>query len=269
MPKPHSAPASKPLHQTISETLLNEIEAGTYAPGEQLPSEYQLMMRFDVSRITIRRAIANLTHQGLVEAQRGRGVFVRTHHKVAYRLANPLVFFEDDLARQGVTSSIQNLTFEQLPAPPTVQDALQLPAQALVYRQVKVLLIDHHPAAVDTSYILADLGDTYATELKQHMTFSTLERHGIIIQRIEATFETSHANQALSQSLDLPLGSPLLTYRYTAYGQDDRPLVYGYAPSRSDRLRYSVTLHRSAPKAEGDRPLMTLGERDHRLENYH
>ncbi|HEY9818894.1 MAG TPA: GntR family transcriptional regulator, partial [Candidatus Obscuribacterales bacterium] len=74
MTKPAPASSPRPLHLTISEKLLAEIDDGTYLPGEQLPSEYQLMLRFEVSRITIRRAIANLASQGLVEAQRGRGV---------------------------------------------------------------------------------------------------------------------------------------------------------------------------------------------------
>ncbi|MGB3517823.1 MAG: GntR family transcriptional regulator [Elainellaceae cyanobacterium] len=243
-----AAPASspRPLHLAISETLLAEIEDGTYAAGEQLPSEYQLMLRFEVSRITIRRAIANLASQGLVEAQRGRGVFVKEQHKVAYRLSNPLVFFEEDLARQGVTSSIHNLSFDLIPAPDEVSQCLHLrQPNPQVYRQIKILLINQSPAAVDTSYILPNLGERYSEELQQQMTFPTLEQHGIVIERIEATFESSHANAELSQYLDMPLGSPLLTYRYTAYTQGDRPIVCGAAPSRGDRLRYSVTLSRT------------------------
>lgn len=239
-----SAPQSQPLHLTISEKLLAEIEDGTYPPGEQLPSETQLMTRFDVSRITIRRAIANLSNQGLVDAYRGRGVFVREQRKVQYRLANPLVFFEEDLAQQGVTSSIQNLSFEEVTPPEAVRKILNLTGST-VFKQQKVLLIDDSPAALDISYILPDYGYAYGEQLQAQMTFPTLEQNGIIIDRIDASFESAHASHELSQHLDLPLGSPLLTYRYTAYTAGDRPVVYGYAPSRGDRLRYSVTLHRN------------------------
>jgi GntR family transcriptional regulator len=239
-----SASQSQPLHLTISEKLLAEIDDGTYPPGEQLPSENQLMARFDVSRITIRRAIANLSNQGLVDAYRGRGVFVREQRKVQYRLSNPLVFFEEDLARQGVTSSIQNLSFKEVSPPETVRKILNL-TDSTVFQQQKILLIDNIPVAVDISYILPELGQVYGEQLQQNMTFPTLEKNGVLIDRIEATFESAHANHELSQQLDLPLGSPLLTYRYTAYTKGDRPIVYGYAPSRGDRLRYSVTLNRN------------------------
>lgn len=244
MTKSAPAPAQPPLHLSISETLLAEIEHGVYGPGEQLPSENQLMERFEVSRITIRRAIANLVHQGLVEAHQGRGVFVKAQHKVVYRLSNPLVFFEEDLARQGVTSSIKNLIFEAIAAPDDVRQLLHLPLGAPVYMQQKILLINDSPAAVDISYILPELGEAYGADLMRQMTFSTLEQNGVVIEHIEATFESVHANHDLSQHLDIPLGSPLLTYRYVAYTQSDRPIVCGYAPSRGDRLRYSVTLQR-------------------------
>ena len=81
---------SLPLHAVISEQLRCQIVAGTYSPSEKLPSEHQLMERFHVSRITVRKAIANLASQGLVQAQRGKGVFVMPQQKVIYSLSSPL-----------------------------------------------------------------------------------------------------------------------------------------------------------------------------------
>lgn len=235
-----------PLHLTISEKLREQILAGHYAPREQLPSEHQLMEQFNVSRITVRRAIANLANQGLVVAQRGKGVFVKAQQKVVYRLSNPLAFLEEDLARQGVTSSIQNLVFEPTLAPAEVQQILQLAGdRAEVYWQTKLLLIDSVPAAVDISYILPELGQKFAEDLQRQMTFPVLEQNGVTIERLEVTLECTHASHDFSLHLNVPLGSPLLVYRYVAYTVDNRPIVYGYSPSRGDRLQYSVVLMRT------------------------
>ena len=57
-----------PLHTAISEKLRDQIEAGEYPVGAKLPSEQQLMEIFSVSRITVRKSIANLVSQGLVNA---------------------------------------------------------------------------------------------------------------------------------------------------------------------------------------------------------
>jgi GntR family transcriptional regulator len=121
-----------PLHLTISEQLRYRIAQGDYQPEGQLPSEYQLMAEFGVSRITVRRAIANLVQQGLVMAQQGRGVFVKPQQKITYSLSSPMVFFETDMARQGVISTIQNLVFEPMLPPLHVQDLLRLPKRSKV-----------------------------------------------------------------------------------------------------------------------------------------
>ena len=84
-------PTNLPLHVIISEKLRRQIDSGLFQPGEQLPSEHQLMSEFAVSRITVRRAIANLTHQGLVSSHRGKGVFVKEQRKVTYSLSSALV----------------------------------------------------------------------------------------------------------------------------------------------------------------------------------
>lgn len=237
-----------PLHLAISEKLRQQITSGEFCPGEQLPSEHQLILAFGVSRITVRRAIANLASQGLVVSQRGRGVFVKEQQKVTYSLSSPLVFFEEDMARQGVTSAIRNLVFELVAAPPEIQQKLNLTLNDLtlnapeVYLQKKLLLLDELPVAIDITYTLLDLGRAFADELQCQMTFPILQKNGVAIERIEASLECTRANHETSCYLNVPLGDPLLVYRYTAYTHNNQPIVHGEALSRGDRLGYSVVL---------------------------
>lgn len=232
-----------PLHLIISEKLHQQIANGKFGPGEQLPSEHQLISEHAVSRITVRRAIANLINQGLVISRRGKGVFVKEQRKVTYLLSSPLVFFDADMARQGVSSSIQNLVFESISAPSTVQQILKLSTdRPEVYLQKKLLLLDERPVAIDITYILPELGQAFADELQCQMTFPILKKNGVAIERIEATLECTRASHETSIYLNVPLGEPLLVYCYTAYTGQDQPVVYGEALSRGDRLCYSVVL---------------------------
>ncbi len=244
--KSRPLPEQPPLHQVISEKLRQQIRDGQYGPGSQLPSESQLIEQFRVSRITVRQAIANLINQGLVTAYRGKGVFVNQQRKVTYSLSHPLVFFDQDMARQGVSSSIQNLLFERVSAPEDVQQALQLEEATEVYLQKKFLLIDRVPVALDITYILTSLGEQFASELQSHLTFPILEQHGISVCRITATVEITRASPELSELLEVPLGDSLLTYRYTAYSDRDQPIVWGETLSRGDRLAYSVVLSKQS-----------------------
>ncbi len=233
-----------PLHITISEQLRREIESGDYQPGEKLPSEHQLMDAFSVSRITVRQAIANLVNQGLAKAHRGRGVFVTPQQKVDYSLSSPLVFLAEDLANKGITLTFKNLTFRKVAPPQAVQASLQLDSQSRVYFQKKLLMMDGAAGAIDMSYILLELGQQYAPQLKQNMTFPTLEANGIGINYIDAVIECTHADYEMAGQLEVPLGQPLIVYRYTAYVDQNQPILQGQTISRADRFCYSLSTQR-------------------------
>ena len=64
------------LWRQIAERLRAEIASGASAPGEQLPTEAALSARFGVNRHTVRRALEELTREGLVRVEQGRGSFV-------------------------------------------------------------------------------------------------------------------------------------------------------------------------------------------------
>lgn len=60
----------------IVEQLAQAIGRGDYPPGQRLPSEHELADLFGVNRHTVRRALAELMHNGLVRSARGSGTFV-------------------------------------------------------------------------------------------------------------------------------------------------------------------------------------------------
>ena len=229
-----------PLHLAISEQLRDRILAGSYRSGDRLPSEHQLTAEFGVSRITARRAISNLSQQGLVTVQKGKGVFVATQQKVTYSLSSPLTFLEADTARQGVAVTVQTLVFELVTVPIEVAEILN---SAIAYLQKKVLLFNGIPGCVDITYILPELGKAYAAELREQMTFTTLEQYGMTIDKIDATIECTQADYETSDRLEVPLGHPLIVYRHTAYTEAGQAIVHGESISRGDRFCYAVQIN--------------------------
>ena len=236
----------KPLHLLISEKLRDRIEQRIYQPGEQLPSESQLIQEFNVSRTTIRQAVANLINQGLVLSYQGKGVFVTEQRKVTYSLSSSAaMFLAQDMANQGLELTVKNLTLELVAVPPPVQKILQLPPQSTqAYLQKKLLIIDGLAGAIDITYTLPELGDAYGEQFKEAMTFSVLEEQGIVIDQVYAVIECTHADAEISQHLGVPLGHPLIVYRHTAYSKYGTPLVHGETISRADRFSYSIVISR-------------------------
>src|SRR5271170_3397701 len=71
--------AGVPLHRQLFLVLHDEIDRGVIAAGEALPTEQTLCDQFGVSRITVRRALADLAERGYIERRQGVGSFVREH----------------------------------------------------------------------------------------------------------------------------------------------------------------------------------------------
>ena len=65
-----------PVYLQIAAILRGQIERCELAPGRPVPSETQLMQRYEVARLTARKAVRVLADEGLVEVVQGRGVYV-------------------------------------------------------------------------------------------------------------------------------------------------------------------------------------------------
>lgn len=82
-----STPAFSPLYQQIKTLILQGLQAGEWKPGEVIPSETELAVRFRVSQGTVRKAIDELAAENLLVRRQGKGTFVATHAEqhVQYR----------------------------------------------------------------------------------------------------------------------------------------------------------------------------------------
>src|SRR5262245_61001266 len=69
---------SQTKHRAIYKFLEEGIRTGTFKPGAQLPTEFDLVEQFDVSRPTVSRAMRDLQQQGLIERRPGAGSYVRS-----------------------------------------------------------------------------------------------------------------------------------------------------------------------------------------------
>lgn len=82
---PSLAPSFSPLYQQIKALLVRGLEAGEWLPGQAIPSEAELAVRFRVSQGTVRKAIDEMAAENLLLRRQGKGTFVATHAEQATR----------------------------------------------------------------------------------------------------------------------------------------------------------------------------------------
>ena len=227
------------MHLIISEKLRKQIDTGVYAEGDQLPSEFDLGQLFGVSRTTVRRAIANLINQGLVETQQGKGIFVKQQQKISFSLSAPFTFFDTELNRQGRVGTIQNIQFERIEAPRDLRNRLKLQGdRPYLFHQEKLILADDIPIALDIAHFPEHIGDRLGNLLANGFTYRTLHHNGYPIHFAKVSIESRPASYETIEHLGVSLGAPLLVYRYVASDKQNIPLVCGETISRADYTIY-------------------------------
>lgn len=94
-----------PLYEQIKLVIKDNIINGVYSPGDQLPNEKQLCEKYNVSRITVRRALKELSNEGLIEVLQGKGTFV-SKEKLDIKILD-LGGYTDSLKSQHHNAKIQ------------------------------------------------------------------------------------------------------------------------------------------------------------------
>ncbi|WP_367716591.1 GntR family transcriptional regulator [Nitratireductor sp. GISD-1A_MAKvit] len=139
-----------PLYEQVRRKLLSEIEAGRLAEGSFLPSEFDLCAKYGVSRITLRRAVAELCAEGRLVRQQGRGTLVAPR-KVQQTIS--LSGFSDVIEGQGHKAGHRVLECEENATSPTTAARLQA---TRLYRFVRLLEMNDQPMTLENLYVDAE-----------------------------------------------------------------------------------------------------------------
>lgn len=152
---------SRPKYQRIADTLREAIKAGEYAHGDRLPGENELMATHGVARMTARQAIGVLRSEGLVEARKGAGVFVRSvrplRRRSVQRLSeeqwgNGQSIWEFDTEDRVV--EVDQVTVSREAASESIARVLGADDGTRVCVRHRRYVLDGKPAMLATSYLL-------------------------------------------------------------------------------------------------------------------
>lgn len=215
-----------PLYYQIYVLIRDKILSGNYPNGSLIPTEKQLEQTFNVSRITVKRALDELAKEGLVSRQRGRGTMVTFSAPVSSSLGNMDGLLEDMLNIVQETK-VHILEFDYVTAAPHVTDALQLPPDAIVQHAVRTRRKDDTPFSYVITYVPEDIGRSFKkSDLKHHPILAMIEKAGVNIARARQTVTATLADGTTGPALDIGIGSPLLKVSRIVYDDNDRPVEY-------------------------------------------
>lgn len=238
--------APDPLYIQIKQFLIDEIHSGRYQPDQRLPSERELSEQFQVGRMTVRRALIELQHEGKIYTRMGKGTFA-LDPKIDQEL-RALTGFSQDVHSRGGLHSSRVLEARVIPAPPAVANALRILPGARVYLIARVRYSDGVPLAVESAHLpclfFPNLLDhDFAVE----SLYEVLKNdYGVTLVQAEQTLEAALANPEEIELLSLTPPAAVLRMERLTYNQDGQPVEYVPSTYRGDRYKFRSILQAGA-----------------------
>jgi GntR family transcriptional regulator len=231
-----------PRYQQIAEDVRAQISSGELAPGSTLPSETQMIDHYQVSRITVRHAVAALRAAGLVDTAHGRATTVRVRPG-----EQDAVTFDTAVTRRGNTWTVWDAHGWTDAEPPARYRSHAGPdAEALALNPAE-------PVFVVERLLRGPVGATLAHRMV--VPFATVDATPALTDPFTAPGQLYAALTAAGRTLhwadttratmptpddiatlDLPDGVPLLTHTRTTLDADDRPLALEQTRLPADRI---------------------------------
>lgn len=232
-----------PLYYRVEEDIKEKIKTCVFPEGQLIPPEAELEKIYNVSRITIRRAVDNLVHDGLLEKQQGIGTFVTKNliKDEVYTLQG----FTEKMESQGKAVSTEVLSVEIITPTELIAEALKLLPGEKVLKLSRLRNVDDFPLALFTSYIPKKLGIDSSEDFN-HSLFNVFAQHNIFPYYSDRTIHAIVLDSKNAHYLKSGKGSPALQMKYVTYDQQGLPIEYAEGIYRGDGYYYKMRIFRSS-----------------------
>ncbi len=223
------------LHRQMFLVLRERIISAEYPPGSVIPTEEELCTMFGVSRITVRRTLADLEAQGFVQRRQGLGTFVRADLPVPRQAAT--LSYVDALHKTAVETHVEVIGVKLETAPASIASQLQLDAQAQAVHALRLRKIGETVLMVSDAWVTERYSKWItAANLKKRALYEILMSQGVAFGRVIQEITAISATPALARWLDVEVGMPLIRATRLVYDADQTPvqhLTITVSPERS------------------------------------
>lgn len=231
----HSDSAS-PLYRQLMERVRADIASGLYPVNSRIPSEAELGEKYHVSRVTVRKALAELTEAGLLRRMQGKGTYV-----CAPRLRSNLrdvTSFHDACRMMGCQPGAKVITAQRIHAAESIREALGIPGDEAV-EIVRLRMADGEPVMLETNCFPMTYEGLLAADLTGSL-YDLLGEYGVEAASGQHEISLCHANAHQARLLGVEVGDALLQLDQVIYDQHGAPLHTSHQVIRGDRFSFRI-----------------------------
>ncbi|MCI6681908.1 GntR family transcriptional regulator [Parafannyhessea umbonata] len=235
-------------YESVADDIRKKIATGEYGPNDQLPTTPELCDLYDVSKITIKKAMDELVQQGLIARRRGSGTYVKrvpqpeAQSPSGWDMSSQMAGFCADHPGVKVTSDVHE--FSVVRPKPEVAGLLGMDPDEFTYYVCRTRLIDDVPQVIEYTFMPIKL----IPDLRERNVESTIYGYiegdlGLKIGSAHRTLRAVLPNKSEVGWLDVTPTTPLLEVEQVGYLDDGVPFEYSIARHARGFEFHSVSTH--------------------------
>ncbi len=225
MAKRVTAPAFRPLFAQIKELIVERVRAGEWQAGNPLPSEHEFAEHYNVSQGTVRKAVAEMAAENLVERYRGKGTFVASHTDEREHSRFFHIVGDDGVKR---LPGSQPLSCQRSQATQENQKLLGLSADKTVIVAERLRLIDGKPIILETITISDEMfpgfSEAWNGEIPNEFYPLYETKYGTRVIGAKERLSAVSADNRVADLLGLDPGMPILKIDRIAFTFGEQPV---------------------------------------------
>ncbi|AFQ44939.1 GntR family transcriptional regulator [Desulfosporosinus meridiei] len=227
-----------PIYYQLFKLIEEQIRKGDLKPGESLPTEHEISLRFEISRMTVRRAIAELVSAGMVYAQQGRGTFVATPKldNIVFELND----FNQEIKERGLNCKSTLLEAKIIRADKELREKFQVGEESKRFLYFRtVFSAEDERLSYEVKYtIYSKSRPILESELKDPSLPGLIATHTEYVpMSAKKVLQVSVCTEEEAAILGIAPNSPVFLVEQTIYDPDLKPVGWSKAVYRGDRYK--------------------------------
>ena len=231
-----------PLYRQLYDEIKYAVETGVYKSGEQIPSEDKLREIYGISRITVRKALAELTEDNILIKKHGKGTFVS---KVDYveKTVGADGSFSKSCQLMGAVPGTRILLQQNEKAGKRLAEILGVSQGDEILHIERLRSVNDVPVIIESDYFTEEFRFLHTLDLNGKSLLQIIKEYGKRnIRQFQDTMDIDSATPNQAELLHCEPKHPLLRIYQKVYGTNGQLLYYNEQRILSDHYKYAVNI---------------------------
>ncbi|WP_177160148.1 GntR family transcriptional regulator [uncultured Fusobacterium sp.] len=219
-----------PLYAQLKEKIISDINNETLKYGDKIETEQEIMKKYNLSRITVRRAISELVAEGYLVKKQGKGTFV-IKNKIERKIINTsdslkIMSFTKELKENNIKASSKIIELKIIPGIEEFNQKLGLTKNSKLIFMKRVRYANDSPMTIEENYFSYDKFKGLLEEKIEGSLYELLEKKYNVIptRSSRQEIEIVKSDEEQSKLLNVPTFEPLFYFSGVTYDENDIPI---------------------------------------------